>query len=150
MNRRDSLVTTGTLAVLAAVGAAACVGSAQAQGNAAPAATPRADPDLAAAAGACLATGSACLALAIAQMGAGDTSMASCAAASFDMRAVMEGLAAVATSGGKRLGELARVAAGFCKDCEVECRKHEGHHAACRACAEACARTVAACAKYAA
>jgi Cys-rich four helix bundle protein (predicted Tat secretion target) len=149
MNRRDSFATTGSLALLAAVGAIACVGNAQAQGVAAPATPPRGDPDLAAAAHGCQAMGEACLAHCIALLGSGDTSMAGCAAAVFDMLAVMRGLGAVATSGGKRLADLARVAAGFCKDCEAECRKHEGHHATCRECAEACARTVTACAKYA-
>jgi Cys-rich four helix bundle protein (predicted Tat secretion target) len=150
MNRRESLATTGTIALLASVGALACVGNAQAQGTAAPTTPQRGDPELAAAAQACLAKGEACLAHCIALLSAGDTSIAGCAAAVFDMHAVMSGLAAVAVSGGKRLAELSRVAADFCKDCEVECRRHEGHHAPCRECAEACARTVAACARYAA
>jgi Cys-rich four helix bundle protein (predicted Tat secretion target) len=151
MNRRDSLVTTGSMGLLAAVGALACVSSAEAQGAAAPPAPHHhGDPELAAAAHGCIAKGNACLAHAIALLSAGDTSMAGCAAAAFDMHAVMGGLAAVATSGGKRLGELARTAMGFCKDCESECRKHEPHHAACLECADACARTAAACAKYAA
>jgi Cys-rich four helix bundle protein (predicted Tat secretion target) len=151
MNRRDSILSTGSMALAATLGAVACASSSvQAQGAAAPGAPHHhGDPELAAAAGVCLAKGNACLAHCLALLGAGDASMAGCAAAAFDMHAVMSGLAAVAASGGKRLGELARAATGFCKDCETECRKHEAQHTVCHECAEACARTVAACAGYA-
>jgi Cys-rich four helix bundle protein (predicted Tat secretion target) len=152
MNRRDSLFTTGSMALVATLGAVACASSnVQAQVAPAPGAPHHhGDPELAAAAAGCLAKGNACLAHCLALLSGGDTTMAGCAAAVFDMHAVMSGLAAVASSGGKRLGELARAAAGFCRDCETECRKHEAQHAVCHECAEACARTVAACSSYAA
>ena len=113
-----------------------------------PPATPPPDVDLSDAVAGCLTKGNACLAHCLALLGAGDTSMAGCAHAVFQMHAVMQGLAAVAATHGSRLPELARAASGFCSDCESECRRHAAQHGVCKDCAEACARTVAACRKY--
>jgi Cys-rich four helix bundle protein (predicted Tat secretion target) len=161
MNRRDALFTTGSMVLSASLGALACGGGTAVAQN-----TPKAPPSpapptgghahahggdagLAHAAHHCMAAGEACISHCIGMLSSGDTSMAGCMKAVHDMKAVMEGLAAAASSGSKHLPALAKVAAEFCKDCEAECRKHEGMHAVCKDCAEACAKTVAACNKAA-
>jgi len=93
----------------------------------------------------CLAKGEACLAHCLAMFASGDAAMGACGKAVYEMRAVMEGLAAAAASGSRHLGALAKVAIEFCKDCEAECKKHADKHAVCKDCMEACARTIAAC-----
>jgi len=151
MNRRDMLLSTGAMAVSASIGALACGGGNAVAQNAAKApAVPgpgRMPPDtaLAEAAYACIGKGQACLAHCIGMLAAGDTMMAGCAPAVHDMHAVMPGLAAAAASGSRHLKALARAAMEFCKDCEAECRKHAEMHVVCKECAEACARTIAAC-----
>lgn len=147
MNRRDMLLTTGSMVVSASIGALACGGRNATAQTPASAARGNGDPALAEAAYACIGKGQACLAHCINMLSAGDTSMAGCAPAVHDMHAVMQGLAAAAASGSRHLKELARVAMEFCKDCEAECRKHAGHHAVCKECMEACQRTIAACQK---
>lgn len=163
MNRRDALLTTGSMVLSASLGALACGGGTAVAQNTpkAPPAPPAPPPgqghahahggdaDLAEAAHACMAKGDACIAHCIGMLSSNDTSMAGCMKAVHDMRAVMEGLAAAASSGSKHLPALAKVAAEFCKDCEAECRKHEAKHAVCKACADACAKTIAACTKAA-
>lgn len=158
MNRRDMLFTTGSTfigVVSGSLGAIACGGgTAVAQNTVKAPASPASphvhgggDPALAEAAYACLGKGQSCLAHCIGMLAAGDTSMAGCAPAVHDMHAVMQGLAAAAASGNRHLKDLARVALEFCKDCEAECRKHAEHHVVCKECADACARTIAACQK---
>lgn len=160
MNRRDMLFTTGSTflgVVSGSLGAVACGGGvavAQNTPKAPPAPAPApahvhggGDAGLAEAAYACIGKGQSCLAHCIGMLAAGDTSMAGCGPAVHDMHAVMQGLAAAAASGSKHLKELARVAMEFCKDCEAECRKHADKHVVCKECAEACARTIAACQK---
>ncbi len=160
MNRRDALLTTGSMIVSASLGALACGGNravAQNTPKAPPPApgghahhAPGGDPTLAEAAQGCLAKGEACIAHCLAMFAAGDASMGACAKAVYEMHAVMQGLAAAAASGSKHLPALAKVAMEFCKDCENECRKHAAEHAACRECMEACTKTIAACQKVAA
>jgi len=161
MNRRDALLTTGSMFVSASLGALACGGGQAVAQNTTvntpktPATPPghehhHGDTALFDAAQGCLAKGRACIAHCIALLGAGDTSMAGCAKAVHDMHAVMEGLAAAAASGSKHLPALAKVAMEFCKDCEAECKKHADKHAVCKECMEACTKTVAACQKVAA
>lgn len=75
--------------------------------------------------------------------------MGACGKAVYEMKAVMQGLAAAAASGSRNLAALAKVAAEFCKDCEAECRKHAEHHVVCKDCMEACSKTIAACQKAA-
>jgi Cys-rich four helix bundle protein (predicted Tat secretion target) len=152
MNRRDMLLTSGSMVVSASLGALACGGGTAVAQNTAKTAPPAhvhggGDPGLAEAAYACLGKGQTCLAHCIGMLAAGDTTMAGCAPAVHDMHAVMTGLAAAAASGSRHLKELARVAMEFCKDCEAECRKHADKHVVCKECAEACARTIAACQK---
>ncbi len=158
MNRRDAILSTGAMVVSASLGAIAC-GSKNAVS--APLAAPSAgtapppghhhggDPALAEAAGECIKKGEACLAHCIALLSSGDKDMADCAHAVNDMRSVMHALHTLANTGSKHLAEFAKVAMKFCQDCEAACRKHAGMHATCKDCADACARTVAACQKIA-
>lgn len=148
MNRRDMLLSTGSMVVSASIGALACGGrNATAQTTPAGHVHGAGDPGLAEAAYACIGKGQSCLAHCIGMLSAGDTTMAGCAPAVHDMHAVMQGLAAAAASGSRHLKELARVAMEFCKDCEAECRKHADKHVVCKECMEACQRTIAACQK---
>ena len=43
------------------------------------------------------------------------------------------------------LKAAARLCADFCEACAVECEKHAGYHAHCKACAEACRKCAEAC-----
>jgi len=125
MNRRDALLTTGSMFVSASLGALACGGGQAVAQNTKQPAPPapinptaaghhhHGDPALFDAAQACLAKGRACLAHCIGLLGSGDSSMAGCAASVHDMHAVMEGLAAAAASGSKHLAALAKVAMEF-------------------------------------
>jgi Cys-rich four helix bundle protein (predicted Tat secretion target) len=74
----------------------------------------------------------------------GDTSLALCAATSRDTIAACGALATLAASDNKHLNELAAVTVKICKDCEVECRKHETH-ALCKACADSCVHCIKKC-----
>lgn len=76
-------------------------------------------------------------------MAEGDKSLAGCARSVQQMLPVCAALQQLAVQRSPHLAAYARVAAQICRDCEKECRRHEGHHAACKDCAEACA----ACAK---
>ncbi|MBS2012825.1 MAG: four-helix bundle copper-binding protein [Deltaproteobacteria bacterium] len=151
MNRRDMLFTTGSMIASATLGSIACgANPAVAQSNPnAPAHHHGGDGALSDAAHACMTKGEACIAHCIAMLTSGDTSMAGCMKTVHDMQAVMEGLAAAAASGSRHLPALAKVAMEFCKDCEAECRKHADKHVVCKECADACARTIAACQKAA-
>lgn len=157
MNRRDALITTGSMFVSASLGAIACGGkSAVAQNTPKTPATaspghvhPHGDASLLEAAQGCSAKADACLAHCLAMAAAGDTSMGECGKAVYEMKSVMQGLIAAAASGNKHLAALAKVAAEFCADCEAECRKHADKHVVCKECMEACAKTVAACQKVA-
>jgi Cys-rich four helix bundle protein (predicted Tat secretion target) len=152
------MLSTGSMVVSASIGALACGGgTAVAQNTPKTPPTPGAAPaghvhgagdtGLAEAAYGCLGKGQSCLSHCIGMLAAGDTTMAGCAPAVHDMHAVMVGLAAAAASGSRHLKDLARVAMSFCKDCEAECRKHADKHPVCKDCAEACAKTIAACQK---
>jgi Cys-rich four helix bundle protein (predicted Tat secretion target) len=161
MNRRDALITTGSMLVSASLGALACGGNQAVAQNTpkTPPAPPAhggggahhhtGDPALLEAAQGCIAKGEACLAHCLAMSASGDTSMGGCGKAAHEMQAVMQGLAAAAASGSKHLPALAKVALEFCKDCEAECRKHADKHAVCKDCMDACAKTIAACQKVA-
>ena len=158
MNRRDALLTTGSMLVSASLGALACGGgNAVAQNTPKPPPSPppagghhHGDTALLEAAHGCLLKGDACLSHCIMLLSSGDTSMAGCSKAVHDMHAMMVGLAALAGSGSRHLPAVAKVAMELCKDCEAECRKHADMHVVCKECAEACSRTIAACQKVAA
>jgi len=86
----------------------------------------------------CLKTGEVCVQHCFMLLGQGDTSMAACARSAYDMLAVTRALLALAAGPSEQLAAQARVALAVGERCEAECRKHEGKHAACKACAESC------------
>src|SRR5947209_580134 len=106
MNRRDMILSTGSMVVSASIGALACGGNNAGAQNAKAAPPPSpptgapahggSDFTLAEAAYACIGKGQSCLAHCIGMLAAGDTTMASCGPAVHDMHAVMVGLAAAA------------------------------------------------------
>jgi Cys-rich four helix bundle protein (predicted Tat secretion target) len=96
------------------------------------------------AANGCVEAGEVCLEHCLASFRAGDTSLGDCATAVADMLPVCRALSRLAASGSKRLPAFAVACTQVCEDCEAACRKHESHHAPCKACAEACARVIAA------
>lgn len=98
----------------------------------------------------CVSTGRACLQLAIATLQKGDASMAECADTTRLMMELCGTFATFATAGSPHARALAAVCAKACRDCEKACRKHELHHAECRACGESCAKCAAECEKLAA
>ncbi|MCY1055794.1 Csp1 family four helix bundle copper storage protein [Nannocystis sp. SCPEA4] len=86
----------------------------------------------------CLKTGEVCMQHCFMLLGQGDTSMAACARSAYEMLAVTRALLALAAGPSEQLVAQARVALAAGERCEAECRKHEGKHAACKACAESC------------
>lgn len=149
MNRRDAVVTLVAIPSLVfAQTKAAKPPPAPAAAAAAPAA-----PSYAAAIDAaehCIGTGRACLQLAIASLKKGDPMMAECADTTRAMIAVCSSFAELATLGSPHVKAIAALCAKVCRDCEKACRKHELHHAECKACGESCARCAMECEKLAA
>jgi Cys-rich four helix bundle protein (predicted Tat secretion target) len=97
----------------------------------------------AAAAADCVEKGDACLQHCIASLSKGDTMMAECAAAVNDMLAVCRGMGTLALSGSKHLETAAQLCLAVCTDCAAACEPHVGHHETCKACHEACVRSIA-------
>jgi Cys-rich four helix bundle protein (predicted Tat secretion target) len=79
----------------------------------------------------------------------GDTSMAECLLTAREMLPATGALAQLAVASSKLVPLAARLALEACESCEAACRKHAQTHAVCRDCADACARTIAACRKVA-
>jgi hypothetical protein len=67
-----------------------------------------------------------------------------------DMHAMIHGRASAAPRGSKNLAATAKVAMEYCNDGEAACQRHADKHPVCKECAEACAKTIAACQKAAA
>ena len=127
-------------------------GQAFAQGKAvkaapAPAAATGGYATLVAAAQDCLKTGAVCEEHCVATLSKGDTSMAECLGTVRAMLASCEALAALGIMGSGHTKAFAAVCAKVCRDCEAACKKHENHHAECKACMESCAKCAAACEK---
>ncbi len=95
----------------------------------------------------CVSAGDVCMSHCLALFVAGDTSVAACAKSVYQMSAMCEALARLASANAMHLPELAKVAHETCLDCEHECRKHEKEHAICKACAESCAACADECKK---
>ena len=91
----------------------------------------------------CVRIGETCLQHCLDLLASGDTSLGECAKSVTQMLAICKAVGPMADAGSKHLPALARVCRDVCSDCETACRKHETHHAVCKQCAEACARTVA-------
>ena len=80
-------------------------------------------------------------------LGAGDTSLKECMRTVSAMLPMCQALASLAALNSPRLKQLAKVCIDVCADCENECKKHEKHHAACKACRESCTKCIEACKK---
>lgn len=142
MNRREAILNGGAMVVSASLGAIAC----GAQNAVAQAVTaPVAAGSVADQAYDCQKKGEACVDHCVRMLSTGDTSMAECLTTARDMLAATEALAHLATAGSKHLALAARLAIATCESCEAACTKHAATHAVCRDCADACARTIAAC-----
>jgi len=144
MDRRDFLLA-GAGAVAGAVmtggaagPAAAADPHAHAHGHAA-AASPTAA--FTGAVSGCLDAGNVCLDHCIKELAQGDKSLGDCAKAVHQMLAVCQAVAVIAPTDSKYKKTLVQLCRDVCGDCEKACRKHEDHHAECKACAEACAAT---------
>ena len=98
----------------------------------------------------CVSAGDLCLSHCLALFTKGDTSLAACAKSAYQMAAMCEAVARLASANSEHLPELAKVAHVTCLECEKECRKHETEHAICRACAESCAACAEECKKHSA
>jgi Cys-rich four helix bundle protein (predicted Tat secretion target) len=149
MNRREAIMSTGAILVSASAGAIACgAHNAVAGAAATPTAAGTTDHALADAAHDCVHHGDECIQHCIGMLASGDTAMIGCLRAAQDMVAVSEALAKLALAGSAHLPAIAKAAVEMCTACEAECRKHAGHHEVCRACADACAKTVTSAKKY--
>jgi Cys-rich four helix bundle protein (predicted Tat secretion target) len=65
-----------------------------------------------------------------------------------DTIAACTALRELAASNSPHVAALAKVVGGICRDCKVECDKHEKHQV-CRECGEACAQCAKECDKVA-
>lgn len=100
---------------------------------------------VAAAAADCIGKAQACLAHCLVLLGEGDKSMAECAQTVNQVLALCGALQSLANQQSNLTRALARVALDACQACEKACRKHENHHATCKACAESCERCAKEC-----
>lgn len=94
---------------------------------------------------ACVGRGEVCIDHCIKLLSTGDTSLKDCIRSVSGMLPMCVALARMAALDAQRLKDVARVCIDLCADCEKECRKHQDHHAACKACAESCADCIKAC-----
>ncbi|MDP3499830.1 MAG: four-helix bundle copper-binding protein [Myxococcales bacterium] len=151
-------VTRRDAVTMAASGAAVLSLTALAQGK--PAAPPaKADPKAAtwtinetllAAALDCIKAGEACLDHCIRSLSTGDKSMAECAGTVRAMLPMCQALTDLTRLNSTHLKALAAVCAKVCRDCEAACKKHQNHHAECKACMESCQKCATECEKVAA
>jgi Cys-rich four helix bundle protein (predicted Tat secretion target) len=102
-----------------------------------------ANASFAAATADCVEKGDACLQHCIASLSKGDTMMAECAAAVNEMLAVCRGMGTLALAGSKHLQAAAQLCLAVCTDCAAACEPHVGPHETCKACHEACVRSIA-------
>jgi Cys-rich four helix bundle protein (predicted Tat secretion target) len=138
ISRRD-LLASG-----AALGASYGLGLAVAGAADAPAAAKAVTGEgFAAAAAECVRVGEECLQHCLALLAGGDTMLGDCAKSVQQMLGVCRAAGPLVYAESKHLAAFAKLCAAVCADCEAACRKHESHHAVCKRCAEACAKTVA-------
>ncbi|MGO9484805.1 MAG: four-helix bundle copper-binding protein [Rhodomicrobium sp.] len=95
----------------------------------------------------CVAAGDLCISHCLVLFTMNDTSVAACAKSVYQMSAMCQALARLASASSEHLPALAKVAHETCLDCEKECRKHEKEHAICKACADSCATCADECKK---
>ena len=87
----------------------------------------------------CVKAGQDCIQHCLEHFKKGDTSLADCAASVSEMVVFCTTLSGLSAFKSKRLAAFAKLCGQSCRDCEVECRKHEDTHPICKRCAEACA-----------
>jgi len=97
----------------------------------------------------CATAGEDCLRHCFGMLSMNDTSMAGCMKATYDMVAACNALATLAAANSPHVPALAKTVASICADCKKQCEKFP-NIAACKACAEACARTISECEKLSA
>lgn len=98
----------------------------------------------------CLRAGGTCLDHCVRTLSTGDKSMAECAATVRAMLPLCQAVADLTRLNSPHLKALAAVCAKVCRDCEASCKKHQNHHAECKACMESCQRCALECEKAAA
>lgn len=103
--------------------------------------------DLVSAALSCIEKGNICMNHCLQLFKVGDKSVADCADSVNEMLSMCNTLVNLAANDSKHLVAFAEVCSAVCEDCEKECRKHENHHAECKACAESCATCIDECNK---
>lgn len=146
MDRRNFM--TATTAAAAGAAAFMAAGAARADDDKH---KPHGDfPPLALSSGHCVATGQACLSHCLMMFAGGDTSLAACAKSVNELIVACGALQALAIDKANSLPAFAKAVMAVCEECEKECRKHEGKHEACKACADACKACAAECKKVAA
>ncbi len=96
----------------------------------------------------CVSAGDLCLSHCLSLFTMGDTSLAACAKSVYQMSALCEAMARLASADSEHLPGLAKIVHATCLECERECRRHENEHEVCRACAEACASCAEECKKH--
>ncbi len=144
ISRRDLLASGTALGASFGFGLSAAFAAEAAPGK------PPAVGGLSEAAAECVRIGEECLQHCLVLLAQGDTSLGDCAKSVQQMLAVCRAAGPLVYADSKHLESFAKLCADVCADCETACRKHEAHHAICKQCAEACARTVAAAKKLAA
>lgn len=142
MERREVLKTVAATVAGAISGAAL---AADHDHHHAPAGMAPRNAGLIAASADCLKTGEACLAHCLYLLGNGDREMAACAQSVNELLASCTALMKLAGQDSKHVPGFAKLAAEICASCEKECRKHEKHHAECKACADSCAACLKEC-----
>lgn len=142
MERREVLKTVAAT-VAGAISSAAL--AADHDHHHAPAGMAPRNAGLIAASADCLKTGEACLAHCLYLLGNGDCEMAACAQSVNELLASCTALMKLAGQDSKHVPGFAKLAAEICASCEKECRKHEKHHAECKACADSCAACLKEC-----
>jgi Cys-rich four helix bundle protein (predicted Tat secretion target) len=95
----------------------------------------------------CINRGEVCVNHCIVMLEKGDTSLKDCLRTVSAMLSLCPAMVRLAALDAERLHEFAKVFIDICSDCEKACRKHEDHHAECKACAEACAACIEECKK---
>ncbi|MFY9642507.1 MAG: Csp1 family four helix bundle copper storage protein [Rhodomicrobium sp.] len=95
----------------------------------------------------CVSAGDLCMSHCLALFTMGDTTTAGCAKSVYQMSAMCEALARLASASSEHLPLLAKACHETCVDCEKECRKHEKEHVICKACADSCAACADECKK---
>lgn len=145
ITRRDLLASGATLGATYALGLGTAVAADEHAGHAGHAAPAAAAPGsgFARAAAECVRIGEECVQHCLDLLAKGDTSLGECAKAVNQMLAVCNGVGPLVYAESKHLKAFAKLCADVCTECEAACRKHEAHHAVCKACAEACVKTAA-------